>query len=53
MGEDYPDCPGAVFAGVLDRVGDQFGRDELGVLGELAQPVEAECGPDTPARYRH
>ncbi len=53
MRERYPDRLGAVIAGVLDRVGDQFGRDELGVLGELAQPVEAECGPDTPARYRH
>ena len=53
MGEDYPDCLGAVFAGVPDRVSDQLGRDEPGVLGELAQPVEAERGPDTPPRYRH
>jgi hypothetical protein len=53
MGEDDPDCLGAVLAGVLDCVGGQFGRDDLGVLGEVAQPVQAERGPDTPPRYRH
>ncbi len=53
MGERYPDRLGAVFAGVLDRVGDQFGRDDLGVVRVLAQPVQAERGPDTPPRYRH
>ena len=41
MGEDHPDCPGGVFAGVLDRVGNQFGRDELGVLRELGVVVGA------------
>jgi hypothetical protein len=53
MGEDYPDCLGAVLAGVLDCVGDQFGRDDLGVLGDVTQPVRAERGPDPPPRYRH
>jgi hypothetical protein len=38
---------------VLDRVGDQFGGDDRGVLRELAQPVQAERVPDMPARYRH
>ena len=41
MGEDYPDCPGAVFAGVLDRVGDQFGRDGLGGCATASSSKEA------------
>ena len=27
--------------------------DDLGVVRVLAQPVQAERGPDMPARYRH
>ena len=49
MRECYPDRLGAVTADVLNRVGDQFGRDDLGVVRVLAQPVEAERGPDTRA----
>ena len=44
---------GAVVADVLYCVGDQFGRDDLGVVRVLAQPVEAERGPDVQARYPH
>jgi hypothetical protein len=50
MRECYPDRLGAVSAGVLDRVGDQFGRDGLGILRILAQPTGAERGSDTSAR---
>ena len=32
---------------VLDRVGDQFGRDDLGVVRILAQSAGAERGPHT------
>ena len=46
MGECDPDRLGAVTAGVLDRVGDQFGGDDLGVVRVLAQPARAERGPD-------
>lgn len=38
---------------MLHRIGDELGRDDLGVLSIPGQPVEAECGPDMQARDRH
>lgn len=52
-GEWHPDRLTAVIAGVLDRVGDQFGRDDFSIVRVLAQPVHAERGPDLRTRYRH
>ena len=38
---------------VLDRVGDQFGGDDLGVVRILAQPAQAERVPHMQPGYRH
>jgi hypothetical protein len=53
MRESDADRLGAVTADVLYRVGDQFGRDDLGVVRVLAQPVKAERGPDIEACHPH
>ena len=37
----------------VDRVGDEFGGDRLGVLGVVAEVVVGECGPDVEARHLH
>ena len=44
------ECLGAC---VRYRVAAEFGGDRLDVLGEVAEFVMAQCGPDVEARHRH
>jgi hypothetical protein len=50
--EGYPDRLRDIAAGVLDRVSDQFGCDDRGVVGEAAQFAVAERGPDVEPCFR-
>ena len=53
VGECYPDRLPRVLADVAYRVGDQLRRDHHSDIRVLAQPVEAQRGPDMKACYPH